>query len=56
MEGTPIKPKKKKISTFKLILLLILGFILLTFALEAVGIDVMGTKAKEEIIHRPHAE
>lgn len=49
--------KKKRTSTFKIILYFIIGLVLLTFFLEMTGIaDVAGKRETETIIDRPHAE
>lgn len=45
---------KKKMSGFKLFFLLVIGFILLSFLMQGMGMKVMNTKEKEEIIQRPH--
>lgn len=49
------RPERKKSSTLRLLIYLLLAFLLLTLILEYSGIaDVAGTREKEEIIDRPH--
>lgn len=45
---------QKVISKGEIIILLILGFAILTFALQKCGVNVMKTKENSEIIDRPH--
>ena len=53
MDVTPDAPKKK-LSGFKLFLLLLIGLIALTFILDAIGLDVIGKHESEQVIDRPH--
>jgi hypothetical protein len=49
--------QKKRTSTFKIILYLIIGLVLLTLFLEVTGIaDVAGKRETETIINRPHSQ
>jgi hypothetical protein len=49
--------KKKRTSTFKIILYMIIGLVLLTLFLEMTGIaDVAGKRETKTIIDRPHAD
>ena len=50
----PPPPPAKKRSKFTLFLLFVLGFALLTFLLDAMGIDVIGTRENDTMIERPH--
>lgn len=46
--------KKKPLSGFKLFILIILGFIVLSFVLQMTGMKVMNVKENDEVIERPH--
>lgn len=49
------RERKKKTSTFMMLIYLILGIIFLTLVLEVTGIaDVAGKRETEEIIDHPH--
>lgn len=45
---------RKVISKGEIIIIAILGFAILTFALQKCGVDVMKTSEDSEIIQRPH--
>lgn len=47
---------KKKASGFKLFLLLVAGFILVSFLLQAAGMKVMDVKESDKMIERPHED
>lgn len=47
---------RKVISKGEIIILVILGFAILTFALQKCGVDVMKTSEDSEIIQRPHQD
>jgi hypothetical protein len=54
---TPTSSKKmarKVISKGEIIILIILGFAILTFALQKCGAKVINTSEDSEIIQRPH--
>lgn len=47
---------QKVISKGEIIILVILGFAILTFALQKCGVNVMKTSEDSEIIQRPHQD
>lgn len=47
-------PSGKKTSGFKLFILLVAGFVVLSFILQASGLKVMDVKEKDTMIKRPH--
>ena len=54
---TSPRPERKKTSTLRLLIYLLLGFLLLTLILELTGTaDVAGKRETEEIIDRPHQQ
>lgn len=52
MENKEASPKS--MSGFKKFLLIVLGFILLSFVLQMGGIKVMNTSEEDTLIQRPH--
>ncbi len=55
MENTPTE--KKKLSGFKIFLLILLGLLLISFLLQQTDkAKVMKVQEKDEILHRPHAD
>ena len=52
MEGSAA-PRKSR-SKLMVVFYVIVGFILLTMALEALGLDVVGTREHDTMIDRPH--
>lgn len=53
MENNTAAPKKK-MSTFKKVILFILGLIALSFLLQLGGIKVMNKTVEDKVIERPH--
>lgn len=54
---TSPRPERKKTSTLRLLIYLLLGFLLLTLILELTGTaDVAGKRETEEIIDRLHQQ
>lgn len=54
MEPTTEK-KKQKLSSFKIFLLLLLAFLLISFLLQQTDkAKVMKVQEKDQILHRPH--
>lgn len=47
---------RKVISKGEIIILVILGFAILTFALQKCGVDVIKTSEESEMIDRPHQD
>ena len=47
---------RKILSRGELIIIAIISVILLSFALQKCGVDVMGTSEESEIIQRPHQD
>lgn len=55
MENTPTE--KKKTSRFKIFLLILLAFLLISFLLQQTEkAKVMKVQEKDEILHRPHGD
>ncbi|NJO87181.1 MAG: hypothetical protein HC821_04035 [Lewinella sp.] len=44
----------RKSSSFKLLLWIILGFLLLSFFLQQAGVGIVRTNTEDSIIQRPH--
>ncbi len=53
MEGSPTAKKPR--SKIMILFWIILAFLFLTFALDALGIDVIGTRESDTMIERPHS-
>lgn len=54
MENNTPAAKSGGMSTFKKILLFVLGFLLLSFALQLGGVKVMNKTHEDTMIERPH--
>ncbi|MEM8584914.1 MAG: hypothetical protein AAGF87_11620 [Bacteroidota bacterium] len=54
MENANQPGPKKKLSGFRLFLLLLIGLFALTFVLDAMGLDVISKQETEKTIDRPH--
>ncbi|MGB3545873.1 MAG: hypothetical protein WBA17_02805 [Saprospiraceae bacterium] len=48
--------KKRTISPFMWVVLVLCGLLLLTFILKAAGVNVAGTQEESEIIQHPHRD
>ncbi len=50
----PVPQPRRRISPLRMLLYIILGFILLSFILQQLGVNIMSKSEEEEIIDRPH--
>ena len=50
----PGPPPRRRITPLRLLLYILLGFILLSFVLQLLGVNIMSKTEDSEIIDRPH--